>query len=104
MAARDCTPYAFDKQLVLDIGVHLQQQPSDIMVNNSSSSNRNIDISALRPCFLCNKKTTLDRMRGHIALHIILGEVKDVCGFCGCEGSSCNTTLKKSSHRADNFF
>ena len=50
MAAGDCTPYAFNKQLVFDIEVHLQQLPSDTMVinnPNSSKGNRNIDISAL---------------------------------------------------------
>ena len=113
MAAVDCTPYAFDKQLVLDIGVHLQQQPSDTMVTNNprsnkgnggKSNNRNVDISALQPCYLCHKKTTLDKMRGHIALHIIMEEAQDVCGFCGREGSSCNTTLKRSSHRGDKVF
>ena len=114
MAAGDYTPYAFDKQLVLAIGVHLQKQPSDTMVNNNPSSskgnggrsnNGNVDVSALQPCYLCHKKTTLYRMRGHIALHIIMEEAKDVCGLlCGCEGSSCNTTLKRSSHCGHKVF
>ena len=113
MAAGDYTLCAFDKQLLLAIGVHLQQQPSDTMVNNNPSSskgnggrsnNGNVDVSALQPCYLCHKKTTLDRMRGHIALHIIMEEAQDVCGFCGHEGSSCNTTLKRPSHRGDKVF
>ena len=44
-------------------------------------------------------------MRGHIALHIILGDTQgDVCGFCGRVGSSCDPTLKQSSHRAGKLF
>ena len=110
MAAEGCTPYCFDKQLVLDIGVHLQRQPSDTMVNNNPGSSRrnnisNSDVSALCPCYMCQKKTTLEMMQGHIALHIILGDTQgDVCGFCGQVGSSCDPTLKQSSHRAGKVF
>ena len=110
MAVDGCTPYAFEKQLVLDIGVHLQQQTSDTMINNNPGSSigngakRNTDVSALQPCYLCQKKTTLDRMRGHIARHIIMKDAEDVCGFCGREGSSCNTTLKRSSHSSDKVY
>ena len=44
-------------------------------------------------------------MRGHIALHIILGDTQgDVCGFCGRVGSSCDPTLKQSSHRAGKVY
>ena len=71
MAVDGCTPYAFEKQLVLDIGVHLQQQPSDTMVSNNPGNsignvgkiiNRNADVSALQPCYLCQKRTTLEKM------------------------------------------
>ena len=109
MAAEDCTAYGFDKQLVLDIGVHLHQQPSDTMVNNNpGSSGRNTssssNLGALRPCYICQEKTTLENMRGHIALHIIIDSRHDLCGFCGREGNVCNTTLKQSSHRTGKAF
>ena len=101
-----CTPYAFDKQLVLDIGVHLQQQPSDTMVEVSSSrrapenaANAANSVSALRPCYVCQKGCSLEMMRGHIAFHIIQEECDNVCGFCGRGGGVCESSLKQSSHK-----
>lgn len=93
-----CTPYAFDKQLVLDIGVHLQQQPSDIMMSNTSKPSQSTDANPLRSCFICNRKTTLDMVRGHVAFRIISSNLKDVCGFCGREGNICETYRTASSH------
>ena len=32
------------------------------------------------------------------------GHDSDICGFCGRSGSSCTSTLKKSSHKSDKSF
>ena len=106
MKTVDCTPYGFNKQLVLDIGIHLQQQPRDTMVSGRSSKGTSKsasggETSPLRHCLICNKKTTLESMRGHVAYHILTSDssdLQDVCGFCGRQGSVCETSLDQSSH------
>ena len=67
-SSEEYMPYAFGKQLVLDIGVHLQQQPSDTLISSSSRGGSN---SALRYCYVCQKKTTVECMHGHICWHIL---------------------------------
>ena len=40
-------------------------------------------------------------MRGHVAYHILTSDssdLQDVCGFCGRQGSVCETSLDQSSH------
>ena len=112
MSSLECTSYYFDKQLVLDIGVHLQQHPSDTMVSARSSGqgrgdnpSNSTEMAALKPCLLCDKETTDEKMRGHVAYHIITSNLSDVCGFCGREGTICQTTLEGSSHsRSRQYF
>ena len=80
--------FCFDKQTVMDLDIELSLSTTD------SASN-----STLRICKICRKYINLERMRTHIGLHIIQGDIetqnKDIiCGFCGMK---CSSILVKTS-------
>ena len=52
-------------------------------------------VSTSIQCKLCQKEMDIKGMRRHIGAHILLEELKDVCGFCGVAG--CSIGIAKSS-------
>ena len=91
--------YYFDAQLIRDIGVDLQLHSTA-----TASSSSNMDTSLKRKCFHCNKQIPLDKMRVHVASHIMHDDISglDVCGFCGKEG--CDTQVTFTSKKSNNKF
>ena len=72
--------------------------------NNISSSSRGGSNSASRCCYVCQKKTTLECMHGHICWHILNEDINgDIFGFCG-RNCSCTSSLKKSSSKGDKTY
>ena len=50
-----------------------------------------------RSCHICTRKVTKGKLRQHIGLHIILGDVSSaVCGFCG-EDKGCRSWVERTS-------
>ncbi len=93
----NCSKFYFDGQLVRDVGV-------DIVLNRepaSTSTDANGNSKLRRKCFVCLQNVLLDKMRVHIAHHIVKNDIAghDLCGFCGREG--CKITTKVTSRKSD---
>lgn len=94
------TNFFYEKQLLYDIGVQIDkssmpQEPSSVPSSSGVQKHK---------CSICNKSISADRMRGHIAYHIISDHVSsDICGFCG-RNSCLNKLVKTSSHHGKNYY
>ena len=50
-----------------------------------------------KKCFTCNKAVSLEKIRKHLAYHLLSGHIENGCNVCGyCGQSSCHSTLKKT--------
>ena len=102
--------FAFDKQLISDLGVKLDEQwsvhknnPEDtqeMSASSSSSSSVKPDNQAadkLCKCKICTKNIKISKMREHVGQHIMQGKIKGahLCGFCGLD--TCIYGLEKTS-------
>ena len=85
--------YVFDKSFIYDIGalVKLAQCTTVEKVTKKKET------ELFRKCFICEKNTSLNKMRCHVGKHILLNQIgTDVpCGYCG--RSVCNNKLVVSS-------
>ena len=90
--------FCFDKQTIIDIGVHLNLSAPD---SSESLSD------AFRKCKICKKSVNKQKMREHVGHHIIANTIQtedkeNICGFCGM---SCSSTLAETSRgRGKTFF
>ena len=76
--------YSFDKQFVLDMGVQMNEAPA--------SSNTEIT----KKCYVCTSRFPPEKMRVHVAKHILMTDITEsnVFGYCG--RSSC-TNLEENA-------
>ena len=58
--------FCFDKQLIMNLGIHLNLSTLDCESASSAS----------HKCEICNKRITLAKMRTHLGLHIINDDIK----------------------------
>ena len=90
--------YAFDKHVMLDIGVTIQQYTS---TTNISSTVKDIG-DVLRKCKVCNKKIKLHHMWLHVGGHTLQGTASGIEIFCGVEG--CVSSKEKSTKKGIQSF
>ena len=93
--------YFFDMNLLRDMSVHLQLQPTTSAPSAASSTVAGPSSVLKKKCLVCRKMVDWSSMRCHVAAHILKGEVRvppgeldRVCGFCS--GLNCDTSLKIS--------
>ena len=94
----------YDKQFLLDVGVELSLA-INISTSSSRSSNTKHQATTIKKnrCKVCSKPISYEKMRGHIACHIIKLEIESsACGFCGLP--SCTNKLVQSSKTNKNKF
>ena len=102
--------FFFDGQLIRDIGVDftLTHAAESTSRSNASSSSSSSTATALnRKCFHCRLNIPLERMREHVAHHIVKGDLQkshSLCGFCGRDGL-CELQIKWTSRSgSSNYF
>ena len=85
--------FFYDKQFLLDIGVELSLA-NNLSTSSSRSSNTKQQATTIKKnqCKVCSKPISCEKMRGHIAYHIIKLEIESsVCDFSGLP--SCTNKL-----------
>jgi hypothetical protein len=92
--------YIFDKSLVFDLGITLNQSTSDPAATTNSTSND----ASLKKCFLCAQMITLEYMKIHVGKHILKGdcETRAPCGYCG--RGCCDNKLAAPNRRGKELF
>ena len=106
------TNYFYERQFILDWGVQNtlsdQQQPSSSARKSASSTSAPTKkMNEMNKCKLCPRSIAQDRMRGHVAFHILKDKnvVGEVCGFCGlssCVGKS--KLIRSNKNKGQQYF
>ena len=88
--------YCFDKNIIMDIGVHLTLSVPEGIPSSVK----------FWKCKICQKQIEQKGMRAHVGKHIIEKEIDTdhddlICGFCGL---SCSSQLVKTSRGKNKRF
>ena len=100
------TKFYFESNLLLDMCVHLQVQPSETSTSSSTTATNGAQKTSVieKSCYKCRKKVPLSDMRLHVGMHILKEDIVDIntCGFCG--RNVCSVKLKGTRGRSQMFY
>ena len=85
--------FGFDRSFITDLQLTMVEKLGEPVAKKRK---RNDEPVVMKECHMCKKTCEWSKLRAHVGQHIVIGDVsgENVCGYCG---STCYTSLERSS-------